>query len=294
MKNELIDKVCMSLLKRGFAVKCLPRKWFDILARNSERILIIKVLNDANSISPELAGEMLKICSFLSGTPMVIAEKAGEPLEDGVVYSRFGVYSFNYNTFRSCLENRFPIVVSSRAGFTASVSGEKLRREREAGGFSLGALSRKVGVSRRMIAKYESNAADVSFRSALALNRIFGSGIFNKVDVFGAVKGAFAGQQSEIARKYGELGFRASDMKKVPFDVVARLQKELILTEVSPRSANPNLVPIQHLLGADALVILDGKSDSDKAKKKLPSLQKIDFLDMKSAQELIRFLREFD
>lgn len=294
MKRSIMDEVGVLLLRHGYTVRSLKGSSFDIVARKDVHVLLVKVLKDANSISGDYAQSMLNLSSYIGASPVIVAEKASHVLEDGVVYSRFGVYSFNYNTFRSCLENSFPIVVSSRAGFTASVSGEKLRREREAGGFSLGALSRKVGVSRRMIAKYESNAADVSFRSALALNRIFGSGIFNKVDVFGAVKGAFAGQQSEIARKYGELGFRASDMKKVPFDVVARLQKELILTEVSPRSANPNLVPIQHLLGADALVILDGKSDSDKAKKKLPSLQKIDFLDMKSAQELIRFLREFD
>ncbi len=289
-----MDEVSVLLLRHGYTVRSLKGSSFDIVARKEAQVLLVKVLEDANSIDEGTAEAMKNLSNYISASPIMISEKAGHALEDGVVYSRFGVHTFNYNTFSSCLENRFPIVISSRAGFTASVIGPKLRHEREERGYSLGSLSRKVGVSKRMIAKYEANDADVSLRSALALNRIFGTGIFHKVDVFGAVKDALVGKPSEIARKYGELGFRAADTKKAPFDVVAKLQKELILTEVSPKSANPHFEPIQQLLGADALVILDGKSHHEKNKKGLPFLHKRDFLDMKTAQELIKFLREFD
>lgn len=306
MKHSLMDQVGVLLLRHGYTLKSLTRSSFDIVARKDTQVLLIKVLEDANSITEEYASSMKNLSSYIDSSPVIVAEKAGHKLEDGVVYSRFGVYTCNYSTFSSCLDSRFPIIISTKAGFAASVVGEKLRRQREESGYSLGSLSRKVGVSKRMIAKYETNAADVSLRSAISLNKLFGSAIFNKVDVFSVAKGTVSGKPSVIVRKYGELGFRAADTKKAPFDVVAKLEKEkeLIFTEVKDRRSkdlNPQLEPMQQLLGADALIIFDKKADYEssyryvqKNKKKLPSLEKRDFLDIKSARELIRFLREFE
>lgn len=294
MKPSLMDEVGVLLLRHGYTVRTLKGSSFDIVARKESRVLLIKVLEDANSISGEYASSMKSLSSCIDASPIIIAEKAGHALEDGVVYSRSGLYTCNYSTFSSCLENRFPIIISTKAGFAASVIGERLRQQREEKGYSLGAISRKVGVSKRMIAKYEANSADVTLRSAIALNRLFGSGIFSKVDVFGVARETAAGKPSVIARKYDELGFRAADTRKAPFDVVAKLERELILTDVSKDKANPQLESMRQLLGADALVILNNNSQRDKNKKKLPSLQKRDFLDFDSAKELIRFLREFD
>ena len=47
MKSSLIDKLGMFLLKDGFTVKSLTRTCFDLLARKQEKILLIKVLEDA-------------------------------------------------------------------------------------------------------------------------------------------------------------------------------------------------------------------------------------------------------
>ncbi|MBI2176504.1 helix-turn-helix domain-containing protein [Candidatus Woesearchaeota archaeon] len=298
MKHSLMDDIGVLLLRHSYTVKTLTGSSFDMVARKESRVLLIKVLEDANSITEEYAESMKNLSSYIDASPVVVAEKAGRLLEDGVVYSRFGVYTFNYSTFSSCLESRFPIIVSTKAGFAASVIGGRLRQQREEKGLSLGAIARKVGVSKRMVAKYESSSSDVSLRSAIALNRLFGSEIFGKVDIFRVAKETLGVKPSVIARKYYELGFRAADTRKAPFDVVAKLERELILTEVSKSKPNPHLESLQQLLGADALVILDkntGSADySERNKKKLPSLQKRDFLGIGSAKELIKFLREFE
>lgn len=292
MKHNLMDEVGVLLLRHGYTVKTLTGSSFDMVARKESRVLLIKVLEDANSISEEYADSMKNLSSYIDASPIIVAGKAGHMLEDGVVYSRFGVYTFNYNTLGGCLESRFPIIVSTKAGFAASVVGEKLRQQREEKGLSLGAIARKVGVSKRMVAKYEASSSDVSLRSAIALNRIFGSEIFDKVDIFRVAKEIVGLKPSVIARKYYELGFRAADTKKAPFDVVAKQENELILTEVSKNRSNPHLESLQQLLGADALVILD-KGDG-RGSKKLPTLHKRDFMRMETARELIKFLKEFE
>ncbi|MBI2663862.1 helix-turn-helix domain-containing protein [Candidatus Woesearchaeota archaeon] len=288
MKKSLTDEIGILLLRKGFTVKSLLRGSFDLAARKGATILLIKVLEDANSITQETAEAMRKVSSYIDAAPITISKKAGGYLEDGVVYSRFGVYTLNYATFMNALENRFPFIMSSKAGLTASVIGEKLRQMREESGYSLGQLSRKVGVSKRMIAKYETGQADVSVNKAFTLHKIFGPAIFRQIAVFNSWKNFPGAKKSLVAEKYTHLGFEADDTKKVPFDVIARKDSEIILTEIGDKQ-NPQLQPLQKLLEADTLVIF-----KDKKPKKIAAMTKKEFMSYDSALELIKFVKEFE
>lgn len=288
MKRTLTEDVGILLLRHGFTVKNLSRGCFDLVARQGGAILLIKVLEDANSVSEEYTLAMQRIGSYIDASPIIIAQKAGHYLEDGVVYSRFGVYALNYGTFTSALESGLPFIFSTKAGLTAAVIGEKLKEKREQAGYSLGEISRKVGVSQRMIAKYEAGDADVSVSRAYSLQKMFGSGIFRKINIFSTGKKVEDAGKSSVAKKYSTLGFEAADIKNVPFDVIARKDKEIVFTEVGEK-ANPQLLPLQKLIEANTLVIF-----TKKRPKKIPALTKKEFLEYESAGELIRFLKEFE
>ncbi len=290
MKNELLDKVAVALLKKGFTVKVLPRKWFDIVARRESSILIIKVLSDANSISQELADEMKKIGFFISGSPLIIAERAGELLQDGVVYSRFGVYTISPETFLECISERLPFVIKRNSGMTVYVSGEKLSSSIESSRYSLTDISRRIGVSKQMIVRYKVDKSEVSLKKAEALHRMFGEAIFEKVNVF-LVNGKIGkSQKSGIAKKFEELGFSAVDTKKAPFDVIAKGSAKIILAEVGD-VAKPDLSSITKLIDADNLIIFDKKKPKDSS---IPKISRESFLDLETAHELVKFLREFE
>ncbi|MBI2142301.1 helix-turn-helix domain-containing protein [Candidatus Woesearchaeota archaeon] len=290
MKAELLERVGMLLLRNGFTVKCLPRSSFDIVARKDSKILIVKVLQDANSISSELAREMTSIASFLSAAPVVVSEKAGADLEDGIVYSRFGVYAVSFSTFEDCVEDRLPFVMSSQSGLTVSVSGERLASNMEEKGYSLSGLSRRVGVSRQMIVRYRTGKSEISVRKAAVMQRIFGDSIFEKVNIFSSVADGNQENPSLLAKKYENLGFRAADTRKAPFDIIARKESEIILTGVGD-TLNPAFVALTKLIDADKLMIFERKKLKEKS---VPSMSKSEFLEMETARELIRFVREFD
>ncbi|MBL7055253.1 hypothetical protein ISS05_05855, partial [Candidatus Woesearchaeota archaeon] len=110
MKKGLIENISVFLLRKGFTVKQLTKTCFDVLARSDERILLIKALEDVNSISKGYAEEMGKIASCIGATSLIIAEKAGKKLENNVVYMRFNLYTLNYDTLVNCVNNRFPFV----------------------------------------------------------------------------------------------------------------------------------------------------------------------------------------
>ena len=287
MKHTLLDNVSIFLLRKGFTIKNLTRTCFDILARKDAQILLIKVLEDANSISRQSTEEMDAVASYINASPLIIAEKAGSKLEDNVVYSRFNIYTLNLKTFSDCINNKFPFVKRSQAGLTASLVGQKLREKREELGYSLAALSRRLGVTSRMVIKYENENSEVTINRAMKIYDMFGHHVFSEVNIFRKHRQPESKFETEVSRKYVELGFEATETKKTPFDIIARKDDELILTEVSDR-VDPQMESLSKLLEADNLVIFQKKKP-----KNMPSMTKKEFMDFDKANELVRFLKEF-
>ena len=287
MKQTVLDKVNVFLLRKGFTIKNLTRTCFDILARKNEQILLIKVLEDANSITREYTQEMISVATYISASPLVIAEKGGNRLQDNVVYSRFDIYTLNFKTFVNCVNNKFPFIKRSQAGLTASIVGKKLKEKREEMGYSLNALSKKIGVTSRMIMKYENENSEVTINRAMKLYDLFGHQVFSEVNIFMQREHPESRFETEVSKKYFELGFDATETKKTPFDIIARKGDDLILTEVSDK-VNPQMESLSKLLDADNLVIFQKKKP-----KNIPSMTKKEFMDFDKANELVRFLKEF-
>lgn len=287
MKTEIIDKLAVFLLKDGFTVKTLTRTCFDLLARKQDRILLIKVLEDANSVSKEYTDAMSMVSSYIGAVPVIVAEKAGGKLEDNVLYTRFDLYTLNFNTLVNSIRNKFPFVRRTQAGFTVSVAGDKLRKKRGEKGYSLNYLSKKVGVTSRMMDKYEKNDSEITINKARKIYDIFGHQVFNEINIFSKSNEIKSEYKSDFSRKYIDLGFDASDTNKTPFDIIAKKGNELILTGIGDKTRK-DFSSLSKLLDADNLVIFKKKKP-----KGIPSLTKKEFLEFEKANELIKFLKEF-
>ena len=288
MRQKLTDEMGIYLLKKGYTVKSLTGTCFDIVARKGSTILLIKLLEDANSISEDYALQMEKISSYIKASSIIIAKKAGNLLDNYVVYARHGIYTLNMATFRSCVERKLPFVASTHAGLVARVVGQKLKEIREREGVSLSALSKKIGVSSRMAAKYEEGVAEITVQRALKIYDIFGASVFDRIDVLsGKTRDLFSEAKSEFAKKYEDLGFNASETRKVPFDIIAKMKKEIILTEVGDK-VNPQVNSLARMIDANNLVIFKNKKPKD-----IPSITRKEFLDFEKAEELVKFIKEF-
>ena len=288
MKQSILEQISIYLLKKGFTIKVLTRTCFDIVARKETQILLIKILEDANSISEEYARQMLNVSSYMGGSSLIIAEKAGKKLNDNVVYIRFGIHTLNFNTFRASVDNKLPFIKSDHAGLTAHIIGDRLKGIREREGISLGEIAGKVGVTKKMIQRYESGEAEITVNKALRIYDIFGHSVFDKINIFKTPNEGNQEAKSDISRKYSDLGFKAIETKKVPFDIMAKKEKEIILTEVGDKS-NPQLKSLSRLIDAERLAIF-----KDKKPKDMPALTKKEFLEFEKAKELIKFLKEFE
>lgn len=287
MKSELIDRLGIFLLKEGFTVKRLTSSCFDILARKQDKILLIKVLEDANSVSKEYVDEMNNVSSYIGAVPIIVSEKAGDKLEDNVLYKRFGMHTLNFDTFVNSVRNKFPFVKRTQAGFTVSIAGDKLREKMEEKGYSLNRMSKKVGVTSRMMDKYEKGNSEVTIAKAMKIYGLFGKQVFNEINIFSQKAYIQSRSKSDVSKKYVELGFNASDTSKTPFDIIAKKYEDIILTGVGDKTKK-DFTSLSKLLDADNLIIFHKKKP-----KNIPAVTKEEFLEFEQSNELIKFLREF-
>jgi predicted transcriptional regulator len=138
-----------------------------------------------------------------------------------------------------------------------------------------------------MVLRYEEGS-DISVNKARALYNIFGPNVFRRIDVFSLSSSEPQKSSSAIVKKYDTLGFQASETRKVPFDIVAKKEKEIIFTEVGDKT-NPQLQPFTQMINADNLIIFKKKKP-----KRIPALTKKEFMEFESSNELIKFLKEFE
>ena len=287
MKKNLSEETSLILLKGGFTVKNV-KGCFDLLARTEDKIILIKIVTDANSLNQEAIDEMKKIAGCVDATPLVVTEKSGNELEDNVVYSRFGVFTINKKTLKNALRQKLPFVKSGKAGLTASLDGKRLRQKREEEGLSLQDLSRKIGVSKRMITNYENCNSDIVLQKALKLYDLFGTDVFNQIDIFSEMDKILYSCVSDVGKKYSQLGFNAVETKRSVFDIIAKKEKELILTAVGD-SFNKEMSSLSRLLAAESLIIFERK----KPRAEVPKIAKEEFLELENEKELIRVVKEF-
>jgi predicted transcriptional regulator len=288
MREDLLEETSLLLLRHGFIVKTLKGA-FDLVARDSERIILLKVLEDANSLSEFQSGEIRKVASCLRVPLLIVSNKAGNPLDDNVIYSRCGIYTLNLLTFRRCIEDQLPIIRKSRAGLTAKINSEKLRAERASLGISINELSKRLGVSRSMAQKYENGNSEITLAKAAKMYKLFGESVFEKENILRGTEGTeIQGGKSVLAKKYGRLGFTAVETRKVPFDMIAKKERSIILTKIGDKPS-PVISNLSKLIGAGRLAIFEKEKP-----KNMPALTKKEFLDFEEGSELLKFIKEFE
>ncbi len=288
-QRALVENTCIILLKQGYAVKSLARSCFDIIARKCDKIILLKIVEDANSLRKESVNEMLRVSEYLQGTPLIIAEKASTPLEDGIIYSRQGVYTLTPETMDKCLTGRMPFIKSGAAGMTLKINSTMLQKRRDEEGYSLNDLATKIGVSKKMIQRYEKGDSEILVNKAARMRECLGTSVFKRIDILSEnpAKASPLKSRNAISDKYSNLGFRAEETKKSPFNIIAKKDREIVLTSIGDK-ISPHAKKVSELISADSLAIYRNKKPKD-----MPSMKKEEFLELEKAKALIKFLREF-
>ncbi len=241
MFTAVVESALRILNRAGFRVTAIGTKprCFDIVAKRDDTILLIKVLYNADSLKPDMASDMKLVAKLLNASPLVIGERfKSDYLERGVVYNRYGLPVINTATFYDfVVEGILPMVYSAPGGYYVRLNSEKIREAREKLGITVGTLARMLGVSRRVVKKYEEGS-DTSLENAAKLEEVLGEFVIKAIDLLNfaeledveKARGEeveLGKSEAEIVEHLRDIGLDVYAVKHAPFDVVSRVdQKE--------------------------------------------------------------------
>jgi putative transcriptional regulator len=159
-RDRWIERIREMLEQAGFYVAATTGarpSSFDLVARRDATLLLVKALKNVDALDADEAARLKELGRLFPAVVLVLGQRSGiAPLEEGVVYTRYGVPIVHETTLREYLEKALPpFLYASPGGVFARVDGGRLRELRLAEGLSLGALASIAGVSRRAIQLYE-------------------------------------------------------------------------------------------------------------------------------------------
>ncbi len=215
---------------------------FDLVARRDDTLLIVKVLQNVDALNKETAHELTAIARSLHGSPLVVGERSGTgPLEDGVIYSRFGVSILARRTLVDFLEDGVPpFLYSAPGGLYVRLDTDALRRHREERGLSLGTLAEFAGVSRRTIQMYLEGMS-ATMEVAMRLEEFLNETLALPVDPFAfptaeptpeGTAPRLAGFERELFHRLERLGYVVLPTVHSPFDALSRREETTRLTGI--------------------------------------------------------------
>lgn len=245
-KDELLRRIERVLAKGGFYVYVASRGGdylFDVIARKDRDLLMLVIRQNLDSLRNEAINEFKSLASAINAAPLIVAERsAQDPLEDGVLYTRFGIPVLTISTLEDFMvEGVPPFMFAARGGLYVKMDGDEIRRTREAKGLTPGMLARATGVSRKAIQQYEKGMGTF-IDIALKVEEFLGKPIIVPLDPFAMVG---AGDVEEVIRrrsatpegndvlaKLGRLGFETIPTIKCPFDALGKRDGSTLLAGI--------------------------------------------------------------
>ncbi len=244
---------------------------FDIIAKRSE-ILLLKVLENVDSLQKEQAANMKILARSLFASPAVVGlHTRRENLYDDIVYDRFDIPTFTPQTLENILvRDSWPLIYRFKGGLFAEVDSEKLREGRENLGLSQSQLAKKVKINKKSVYEHEKRKMLLRLDTAKRLERLIGK-ITNPISFW---ETEFSEEKStpltrferEISEDLKRMGFRTDLIHQAPFNIIAKAQKFLVFSdaEENPRRIERNedyLVKFSEIVEKPVLVITRKKVD---------------------------------
>jgi len=312
-RQELIKDVRDTLSNAGFYVSelCSLRPiGFDLVARRDNQLLIIKVLTNINALSEEVAEELRTLSVLLKGCPILIGNNKGiGPLEEDVVYDRFGIQAISKDTLKNHLLEGIPLeVYAAPGGLYVNLDSDKIKKYRKNHDISIGSFARSLKVSRRTVQMYEEGmnaTVEVAFR----IEDELGANITKPINIFkkpiikkkktpdNVIKPLnYQHFQKEIFDILELVGYKVIPMERAPFEAVSQDKKKILLTCVDRYDKKllkkaKVVSSISKITEKQAVLITD-RSKNKKNLEGTPLIEKKELKKTRGPEELLEIILE--
>jgi putative transcriptional regulator len=237
---DIADAAESVLKGAGFDIsrRCISRpSCFDFVARRKTQLAFIKTHENIGNIPMRDAFELQTLSKhFSAASILVCARTRHKPMEDDTVYSRYGVYAVTPLTLEDItVHGKNPLVDATPGGYYVRLDSDKIKRERQSRGLSVGKLAEMTGISRRTLYGYEKGMARASVGAAYNLEYVLGLPLAQEIDLFRLRheqgKGLLAAAKRfmnmrhclrSVERKLSKFNIFVAHVRRAPFDFIAK------------------------------------------------------------------------
>ncbi len=233
LKEELVDQITDTLDQHGFET-LQYEGCFDILGKK-HKLLVIKALTNADSLSGEMAANIKIISHFLSAYALTVCLRNNHnDLSQNIIYSRFGIPAIRPELFEKLLSSEhIPSISALKGKHTVSINAELLRRERLKNKLSLESLGKIIGTSKKSLYEIEKERVNPVLETVQKLEKILGVSLIlpykletPKIDHQIKPKTEL---QKKISLKFDELEINNSCLTSTLFQIIGKRTETMII-----------------------------------------------------------------
>lgn len=289
----MIGQIRAILEEKGYLTSGCPGFYsFDLIARKENGLLFVKALPNIDNLQPEQAEDLSALAKDLGAQVLIIGERTkGSSMQKRVVYERHGIPAITIETFSELQENP-PCIRAGRGGYYVEIDGGQIREKREALGYSIGYLARRVGVCRRTIVDCESGRA-TTIEKAIMIEKELDAPVAKHIDLFSLREEQEAERElpsfdGKVVQKLSALGFQVAYAKRAPFNIIADEKSGTVISALHKEKAeriSGLLTQISELVGASPVFIL--KSHAKKEIRGIPVVSEKELKKTHTPEELM-------
>ncbi len=298
-RESLIAKTVSLLHKNGFDAETFfeSDNCFDIIARKGALTLVLKLYENIDSIRKEQGEELGKLSTVLGASCIIIGEKTKVfSLEDGVMYSRYGIPTLAKGTFQKLLGEKMPRVRYFKGRQIVDIDAEELRKKRLGMELSLGGLAERVGVTPESMYRFEKGAS-TSLGTALRLERELREKLIREADVLAHhKKKGFEDEmpKDKLLEKMHELGMKMALFGHSPFKAYTDSEKGIFIGTGKGKADIPRkaveLRKASAVIDTDSIIIT--KEYRQKSVEGVPVIEEQELESISRPKDLRKMIRE--
>ncbi|MGC8692179.1 MAG: transcriptional regulator [Thermoplasmata archaeon] len=274
--SRLREKVKSVFIYSGYSISDDLGGNIDFVSSNSERIYIIKMAINVDTVKEDVAREIKLFSNAIHGFPLIIGERTTvEVLQDSILYTRYRIPVMNFKTFVDFFIREIkPLGFSAPGGFYVKIDGKKLRSLREMYGISLGEMANIAKVSRKSIQLYEDEKSAVSIDVIMRIEERFNISLILPVEPWDErnedepVK-TFPKNEVEfkVYNIFSKCGFSVTFFRKTPFEGLLNAEETLIMNLTRNRKEAMKRLSmareISSITGKKNIIITEGKYEEN-------------------------------
>jgi putative transcriptional regulator len=287
------EEIIQVLEKNGFS--CFApldaKSCFDLVARKDKTLLLLKLLNNIDSLREDQAQELRALAFNHGGAALLIGRKSkAHELMAGVVYERYKLPVLSPETFSLVIRKQeLPEKRCYKGRLVADLDSKALEQKLE--DVNVNSLAKKLGVSRRSIYNYASGSR-IDFEKAEELEELLDASLIKRQEVFKDPLPPPPSVLSGYLKKMQDIGFTVIPVHR-GFDALASEQESLLLDAQKDESKAKKRAEFMGKLGqffkSKPVFVMKKGRDSLKG---IPVVKEKEISKAGSADELLKKVRK--